>query len=164
MKPIDYIQLSINLLLIGLMTVILVKSTNLPESPPKNRDVTVELQEPYFFLTETPDYELLKKALIYYEIEYPEIVFAQAILETGHFRSKLCKENNNLFGLYNSKKKEYFKFSHWAESVEAYKNYIQYKYFYGDYYLFLDSIGYASDPQYINKVKNIVKRNYYVFE
>jgi uncharacterized FlgJ-related protein len=33
------------------------------------------------------------------DIMYPEIAFAQAILETGHFRSSNCKEANNLFGM-----------------------------------------------------------------
>jgi flagellum-specific peptidoglycan hydrolase FlgJ len=100
----------------------------------------------------------VSKALEYYEIQHSDIVLAQSILETGHYRSKLCKENNNLFGLYNSKKKEYFKFTHWTESIEAYKNYIQYKYQGGDYYNFIDSIGYASDSLYVPKLKNIVKR------
>ena len=31
--------------------------------------------------------------------KYPHIVLAQAILETGHFNSKIFKENNNLFGM-----------------------------------------------------------------
>ncbi len=33
------------------------------------------------------------------DIMYPEIAFAQAILETGHFKSNNCKEANNLFGM-----------------------------------------------------------------
>ena len=31
--------------------------------------------------------------------KFPHIVLAQAILETGHFESKIFKENNNLFGM-----------------------------------------------------------------
>lgn len=158
MKPIDYIQITMNTVTIVLMIVILFNDSNLPESPVEKDDVTIELQQPYFFLTETPNDSLVLKAINYYEIKCPKIVLAQAILETGHYRSKLCKENNNLFGLYNSAKKEYFKFSHWSESIEAYKKYVQYKYKEGNYYNFLDSIGYASDSLYIIKVKNIVKR------
>lgn len=156
MKPIDYIQIVMNAVVIILMIIILCIHSDLPESPPK--EMTVKSEQPYFFLTETPNKELVSKALEYYEIQHSDIVLAQSILETGHYRSKLCKENNNLFGLYNSKKKEYFKFTHWTESVEAYKNYIQYKYKGGDYYNFIDSIGYASDSLYIPKLKNIVKR------
>ena len=158
MKPIDYIQITMNIVIIVLMVVILYNDSNLPESPPKEDNVTIELQQPYFFLTEIPNDSLVLKAIKYYNIKYPKIVLAQSVLETGHYRSKLCRENNNLFGLYNSAKKEYFKFSHWSESVEAYKKYVQYKYKGGDYYNFLDSIGYASDSLYISKIKNIVKR------
>ena len=157
MKPIDYIQITMNIVVIVLMVVILFNDSNLPENPPKEDNVTIELQQPYFFLTEIPNDSLVLKAIKYYDIKYPEIVLAQSILETGHYRSKLYKENNNLFGLYNSAKKEYFKFSHWSESVEAYKKYVQYKYKGGDYYNFLDSIGYASDSLYIKKLKKLCK-------
>lgn len=101
----------------------------------------------------------LMDALIYYNLQYPEIVYAQAILETGHFKSKLYKEANNLFGLYNSKDRRYYKFNHWSESVVAYKEWIQRKYKSSEnYYDFLDRINYASDPEYISKLKQIVKK------
>lgn len=90
------------------------------------------------------------------EIKYPEIVIAQSILETGNFTSKHCVENNNLFGLYDSKNKRYYKFNHWTESIIAYKNKIQYKYKdEEDYYDFLIRIKYAEDKEYINKLKSI---------
>lgn len=34
-------------------------------------------------------------------------VLAQAVLETGHFTSPVCKNYHNLFGLYDSKHKDY---------------------------------------------------------
>lgn len=95
----------------------------------------------------------------YYGMKHPEIVYAQAILETRHFRSKVCREYNNLFGLYNSRAKDYYKFDHWSESVVAYLDYIQYRYKPpNDYYKFLSDIGYAEDPEYINKLKRIVNQ------
>lgn len=100
------------------------------------------------------------EALEYHNILYPEIVYAQAILETGHFKSVGCVEHNNLFGLYNSKTNQYHKFDHWEESVIAYKNWIQYRYKPPeDYYDFLQRINYATDPTYISKVKQIVNKN-----
>ena len=119
------------------------------------KTATVDLSEPYFFKSGNPSEHLLS-ALKYYEIEYPRIVMAQAILETGHFKSNVCISYNNLFGLYNSRKGDYYRFDHWSESVEAYKKYIQYKYKGGDYYAFLDHIRYAEDPNYIKKLKVIV--------
>lgn len=103
--------------------------------------------------------EGLKEALIYYSIQHPDIVYAQAILETGHFKSVGCLKHNNLFGLYNSKTKRYCRFNHWSESVIAYKKWIQRRYKPpGDYYEFLSRIRYASDPAYIAKLKQIVKK------
>ena len=124
---------------------------------PEKVDV-LRLEQPEFLLSEAPD-DYLMEALEYYNVEHKNIVYAQAILETGHFRSKVCKEYNNLFGLYNSYKGDYYKFDHWSESVVAYLNYIQYRYKPpDDYYQFLIKIGYAEDPQYVEKLKNIVKR------
>jgi hypothetical protein len=112
---------------------------------------------PYFFMN-TPE-EGLKAALDYYEVSNTDIVYAQAILETGNFTSKICKEYNNLFGLYDSKKKCYHKFDHWSESVRAYKDYIQNKYNGNqDYYDFLYQIGYAEDSEYIQKLKKLLNK------
>lgn len=109
------------------------------------------------FMSESPK-EGLWKALLYCDIKHPEIVYAQAILETGHFTSKGCTRDQNLFGLYNSRKKQYYKFDHWFESVIAYKKWIQNRYKEPeDYYAFLKRIGYAEDLNYINKVKTIVE-------
>ena len=117
----------------------------------------IKLEQPEFLL-KSPE-EGLIEALDYYDVEYPNIVYAQAILETGHFKSKVYREYNNLFGLYNSKTKSYYKFDHWSESVIAYLDFIQNKYKPpNDYYKFLSDIGYAEDPEYINKLKRIVNQ------
>lgn len=111
------------------------------------------------FINKSPK-EGLKEALEYYDVKHPHIIHAQAILETGNFTSRLCKENNNLFGLYNSKSKRYYKFNHWSESIVAYLAFVQYKYKDDiDYYKFLEKINYAEDPKYINKLKEIIKTN-----
>lgn len=98
--------------------------------------------------------EGLIDALKYYDIQHPDIVYAQALLETGHLKSVGCLKHHNLFGLYNSKAKRYCRFNHWTESVIAYKEWIQRRYKPPeDYYKFLSRIGYASDPTYISKLK-----------
>ena len=88
------------------------------------------------------------------------IVLAQALLETGNFSSNVCKEYNNLFGLYDSKNREYFRFSRWEDSVVAYQRMIQYRYKGGNYFQFLKRIGYAEDPRYIVKLARMVKSIY----
>lgn len=118
---------------------------------------TVEVVLPAFY-NQGPK-EGLRDALEYYGIHHPDIVYAQAILETGHFKSRMCVEDNNIFGLYNSRTKSYWKFSHWTESVKAYKEKVQYRYKPpNDYYVFLERIHYATDPKYIHKLKQIVKK------
>lgn len=106
-------------------------------------------------LSAQTDQQVLRE-LQRYDVKHPKIVLAQAKLETGNFTSELCKKHGNLFGLKG--KKGYAKFSSWRESVKAYKEWVQYKYKGGDYYVFLREIGYASDPNYIIKVKKIAKK------
>lgn len=90
-------------------------------------------------------------------VAHPKIVLAQAKLETGNYTSKVCLTHNNLFGLRKSDG-SYYKFNHWKESVQAYKDYVQYKYQSpNDYYQFLENIGYAEDKSYTAKLKKIVK-------
>ena len=116
---------------------------------------TVVLQQPEFFLSDTITVEGLYKACEYYEIQQPDIVVAQAILETGFFKSDLCLKQHNLFGLFNSRTMDFYSFNHWAESVKAYRDKVQYRYQDGDYYDWLERIGYAGDSLYVSKLKNI---------
>lgn len=108
------------------------------------------------FMSKTPK-EGLMEALVYYDVKYPEIVYAQAVLETGNFTSSGCRNKNNLFGL--MKGKSLRRFNHWTESVIFYKQKIQSMYKGGDYYVFLTKIRYASHPDYNRYVKRIVEQN-----
>lgn len=100
-------------------------------------------------------------------IRHPKIVLAQAILETGWFRSPLCRNRHNLFGLTNPKTGKYYEFNHWTESVRAYYTNVQYRYCQKnqtstsdvDYLKWLQQTGYAEAPMYIQSVKEIMKRN-----
>ena len=106
--------------------------------------------------------ENLWTVMLHWDIKHRGIVYAQAILETGYFTSELCREKNNLFGLYDSRKGEFMEFDHWAESVEAYYKYVQFKYDPvkdATYFDFLKRIGYAEDPKYIDKLIEITNKN-----
>lgn len=87
-------------------------------------------------------------------------VLAQAMLETGNFSSRVCKEYNNLFGLYDSKNRDYYRFERWEDSVVGYGKMIQYRYKGGNYLHFLKRIGYAEDPRYITKIARMAKSIY----
>lgn len=101
--------------------------------------------------------ENLMAVLRQYDVKFPQIVAAQALLETGYFTSRVCLENNNLFGLRRPSNGSYYTFNSWEESVKAYKDYVQYKYKGGNYYDFLNRIGYAEDGGYILKVMILEK-------
>jgi flagellum-specific peptidoglycan hydrolase FlgJ len=101
----------------------------------------------------------LYKEIIRNRILYPKIVLAQAILETGWFRSSVCRNKHNLFGLTNPHTGKYYEFNHWTESVRAYYIKVQYKYKGGNYLLWLDEIGYAEDPNYIISIISILDKS-----
>jgi len=100
----------------------------------------------------------LYKEIIRNGILYPKIVLAQAILETGWFRSSVCRNKHNLFGLTNPRTGKYYEFNHWTESVRAYYTKVQYKYKGGNYLLWLEDIGYAEDPFYIIRIMKVLKK------
>ena len=121
----------------------------------KEDSVSVQWRQNHFLLSE----ENLYNELVAQGVDFPEIVTAQALLETGHFKSYACLQQNNLFGLRDSKGK-YMSFPHWTDAVAAYKKYIQ-RYNHPvpeDYYAYLQELGYAEDPQYIDKLKQIVNK------
>ena len=99
----------------------------------------------------------LYKEIIRNGILYPKIVLAQAILETGWFRSSVCRNKHNLFGLTNPRTGKYYEFNHWTESVQAYYTKVQYKYKGGNYLLWLEEIGYAENPMYKKAIYCILK-------
>ena len=98
---------------------------------------------------------LVREELYRQNIQHVPIVLAQAKLESANYTSHVSKSYHNLFGL--KKGRKYRKYNTWEESVAAYKQLIQSRYKGGDYYQFLKRIRYAEDPNYIRKLKRIVK-------
>ena len=90
---------------------------------------------------------------------YPKIVAAQYCLETGYGTSNVCRNYNNLFGLFDSKRRDYYRFRSWEESVAGYVRMIQRRYNPKkdrNYYAFLKRIGYAENMDSYNaKVRAI---------
>lgn len=91
-------------------------------------------------------------------IKYPKIVLAQAILETGCFKSSVCRNKHNLFGLTNPRTKTYYEFDHWTDSVKAYYTLVQHRYKGGNYLLWLDKIGYAEEKTYVRALIKVLKQ------
>lgn len=111
----------------------------------------------------------LKHYLKEINMKFPHIVYAQAVLESGHFKSKVCRDNNNIFGMmisYNRpttaiyQKNGYCVYKTWKESVLDYALYQSYYFSHikteKDYLIALQN--YAEDTAYLTKVKLISNR------
>lgn len=119
-------------------------------SPPLKKVTTkVEVADTIPPLTK----ENLKKELAKQGIPHADIVFNQAMLETGNLTSKLCRNHNNLFGIRHGK--PYAHYNNWIESVSDYKKRISSRYKGGDYYQFLERIKYAVAGTYVRYLKKM---------
>lgn len=107
----------------------------------------------------------VRNLLIQYNIQHYEIVLAQIRLETGNLSSLICRNNKNLFGMKYPKQREttalgeqrgHAFYKSYAACIADYALWQKYNYIEGCYYSFLDSIGYAEDSDYINKLKIIM--------
>lgn len=109
--------------------------------------------------------ENLKKALLYLEVKQPAMVYCQAVLETGHFTSRIWKKYNNLFGMKVAKKRYCYAYGkinkpgtagyrHWSGSVKDMKSFQVYWEKKGwdlenDYNNFLTKLPYAMSKNYV---------------
>lgn len=103
-------------------------------------------------------------------VKFPYIVLAQAKLETGYFKSKVFKENNNLFGMKEARVRvntakgtnlNHAYYETWQQSVYDYAFY-QSRYMSkarteGEYFTALDA-SYAEASKYSQSLKAIIQR------
>ena len=103
-------------------------------------------------------------------IKFPDIVFAQAVLESGHFKSPLFINQNNLFGMrapkkrettaINKGKKEYALYNDWDSSIEDYLLWQEFtlknkgNLTRSQYFALLSRV-YASDKRYVTSLKRV---------
>lgn len=103
--------------------------------------------------------------------KYPHIVYAQSILETSEFKSKMFLENHNLFGMKEAFKRinlakgtqnEHAYYNDWIESVYDYAlysaTYLSSFKTEEEYFNYL-SINYAEDKTYVLKLKELISKN-----
>jgi uncharacterized FlgJ-related protein len=103
-------------------------------------------------------------------VNFPYIALAQAKLETGNYTSKIFRESNNLFGMKEAKSRittaKGTQFNHayyesWTESVYDFA-FHQCRYLPNirneeQYFQYLGQ-NYAEDPNYINRLKDIINK------
>ena len=101
----------------------------------------------------------------------PGILYQQALLETGWFKSESFLVYNNPFGMkvpavratfVHSEGLGHAGYEHWTDAVKDMAKWQKYWYSLGynmdDYYQFLLLVGYAEDPDYIIKLKTLPDR------
>ena len=108
------------------------------------------------------------RQLIKLGIAYPDVVLAQAKIETGNFTSKIFRENNNMFGMklpYRrqttavGESRNHAKYTSWIQSIRDYKLWqdrMIHKAPTKSAYLAYLKRNYAQDKNYINKIKKII--------
>lgn len=133
-----------------------------PQQQPSEKEVQVLIEQADPF-TEEKFIAYLKEL----NVKFPEIVYAQAKLESGNFQSELFKANNNMFGMKEAASRastnhgsnmNYALYNHWREAVIDYALY-QASYLSNlrskeQYYAYL-SQHYAQDSSYTVKVRKI---------
>ena len=101
---------------------------------------------------------------------YPHIILAQAKLESGHFKSTIFLENNNMFGMKEAKlranlakgtNRGHAYYETWQESVIDYalyySSYLRSIKTEGEYFEYLRQ-NYAEDLTYVQRLKEIIKK------
>lgn len=110
-------------------------------------------------------------------IKHPDIVLAQAILETGYLTSQVFIENNNLFGMRFperrptvalSENRGYSVYNCWVDSVKDYKLFQEFLFrkkekTRDEYFDYLNRV-YAEDPNYVPYLKKVIEDNKIIVE
>ena len=122
--------------------------------------------------------EKLYEQIIKFGIKFPDIVFAQAMIESGELTSKLFKTANNMFGMRFPSVRET---TAQGTTSGGYSRYEDWNFGVYDYFLwqdhmlrnrteitksqYLSLLGrvYAEDPNYVSKVKKKVSQYQHIF-
>jgi hypothetical protein len=146
------------LLFLILFSVVLLSAV----APAEYNNFVILQSEPIYYL----DMRDINQLLIKHNIHHRNIVRAQIMLETSYLSSELCKVNKNLVGMKHPKRRETMSvqsnlghalYKSYSDCVKDISIYQRLFYIPGeDYFIFLQRIGYAQDPQYIEKLKSLL--------
>lgn len=118
--------------------------------------------------------ENLVKTMVDSGIQHVDIVLAQAILESGNFKSVVFKTKNNMFGMKMPRKREttainergytgYATYKNWVDCVRDYKLYQDYvtknKNVSKSKYLSIIAKSYSETEDYVEKLHKIMSQN-----
>jgi uncharacterized FlgJ-related protein len=123
--------------------------------------------------------ERVYEQIIKFGIKFPDIVFAQAMIESGELTSKLFKSSNNMFGMRFPSVRET---TAQGKTKSGYSKYEDWNFGVYDYFLWQDHMlrnrnditktqylallgrVYAKDPNYVSKVKRKVSEYKHIFD
>lgn len=124
-----------------------------------------------YCISDSIDIECIKMNFEKHHIKFSHIVLAQAILESNNFKSKLCKTNANIFGMKVPAQRFTFcnnpyDYGNYAKYDDVEECILDYKAWQAQnaynitteegYFNLLRGI-YAEDPNYVNKLKKLIK-------
>ena len=161
-------SLLISLLSIFLFKLLFIPSISLKEVPSlKSKYEKVCIAEVQNNFTKEKFINKIKQL----NLNYPHIVYAQAMLESGNFTSKIFKENNNMFGMkqarvrINLAKSTQYNHAYFETWEDCLLDFAFHRATYfsklkteQDYYNYLGKY-YAEDPSYIGKLKSMVNKH-----
>lgn len=141
-------------------------------SNPNNKVENLSQEEKLIVVREYSEFseEKLIEKITELNFRYPHIILAQAKLESGHFKSTIFLENNNMFGMKEAKlranlakgtNRNHAYYETWQESVIDYalyySSYLRSIKTEGEYFDYLRQ-NYAEDPTYVKRLKQIIKK------
>ena len=167
-QPVNYPVIFLKFTAVFLTLILFLGLTNAPRNP----EFITETEKVLIVneLNEFSEEKLISK-IDELNFRFPHIVLAQSILETGHYESKIFKENHNLFGMKEARVRlnlaEGTQYGHayyknWEESVTDYALwYSTYAYkcrTEKQLFKLLDK-QYAEAPAYVSSLQHIIQIN-----
>lgn len=148
------------------LTIGLILLTDYNHQPPYTVEDNIILIHPNTDFSEEKLIEMIGEL----NFKFPHIVLSQIKQETGHFKSSIFKENNNLFGMKEAKirinvakgtNRGHAYYHNWSESVIDYalysSTYLSDLNTEDEYYQYLQEY-YAEDDEYVKNLKRIINK------
>jgi hypothetical protein len=171
-KSLQYVKLSVPKIMLTITILIMVSMLTLVMSFTNEKHIHHNSYEKVMLVDNSHQFTRgkLEEMLGSLNLKFPHIALAQTILETGEYKSKIFKENKNLFGMKQARTRttlaEGTQYGHayyksWSNSVLDYAFWVS-TYAHkckteSQFYQLLDSV-YAEDGSYTKKLKSIVSK------
>lgn len=136
------------------------EKTEINQTKATTKDNTLNLKEEFLLFMDSIN------------IKYPQIVLAQAILESNNFSSNVFKTHNNIFGMKIPAKRPSFRTLNTNTTYSSYKSWkhsvIDYGFYQSSFiykikneeeYLKYLAKNYCTDKNYIRKLQELIKSN-----